>query len=209
MVSYAANAAEFKCVLPHNHVVPSFGWVRPDKAQTSECRIYQFVHYEDFWYAMSMTDAPARVGYPQAASRWVFDLSQKTDAATLARYGRYKIVVYDDANQPAIPLTEDSAAVRVKHFDVNQLVLATGLPRRMMLVYNDAFTGAWKVFIDGKSAQLLRANSAFKGVWVQPGVHTVVFRYSPWGGQGLYIFVTIVLMAFAVVTVGVLRKEKT
>lgn len=208
MVSYAANAAEFKCVLPHDHVVPLFGWVRPDKAQTSECRIYQFVHYEDFWYAMSMTDAPARVGYPQAASRWVFDLSQKTDEATLANYGRYKIVVYDDAEQPAIPVTGDSTALRVKHFDVNQLVLATDLPRRMMLVYNDAFTGGWKVFIDTKPAELLRANSAFKGVWVEPGAHTVAFRYSPWGGQGLYIFVTVVLMAFAVVTVLVLRKEE-
>ncbi len=208
MVAYAANAVEFKSVLPHEHVVPQFQWMRPETPQSSDSKIYQFVPYEDFWYAMSMTDAPAKVGYPQAASRWAFDLSQKVDHKTLADYARYKIVLYEDPSQAAIPVFGNSDVLRVRHFDPNQLALETNLARRMMLVYNDAFTGAWKVFVDGKQEELLRANTAFKGVWVNPGLHVVEFRYAPPGGQWLYIIVTLVLMVFMVVTVFVLLKER-
>ena len=78
------------------HVKPVFSWVRPQKAAVSNSRIYQFVHYEDFWYDMSMTDAPPKVGFPQSTTRWTFDLSERTPADVLANYAQYKIVLFDD-----------------------------------------------------------------------------------------------------------------
>jgi len=86
--AYALNAGEFASVLPSMHVTPVFSWVRPMKAAVSTSRIYQFVPYEDFWYDMSMTDAPPNVRYPQSVTRWTFDLSQHTPENVLANYAQ-------------------------------------------------------------------------------------------------------------------------
>jgi hypothetical protein len=141
-----------------------FGWVRPDVPATSTCRIYQFVPYEDFWYAMSMTDAPAKVGYPQAASRWAFELSQLKGEEYIASYAKYKVYVYDAVNSPGVPVTGPSPELNISHFDVNRVVFKTNYDRPKILVYNDAFTKAWQARLDGKKVELLRANGAFKGV---------------------------------------------
>ena len=200
MAAYSANAVEFKCVLPAMHVRPVFTWVRPQAPATSPCRIYQFVPYEDFWYAMSMTDAPARVGYPQAASRWAFDLSQRIGDEALSKYAQYKVYVYDDVNARGMAISGPSDNLDVDHFDVNRVIFKTKFDRRKFLVYNDAYTQAWQVHVDGKKQELLRANGAFKGVWISPGEHRVEFAYAPPGGQWVYVLTTTVLFSFLVFT---------
>ena len=102
--AYAVNAQEFATVLPSMHVTPVFNWVRPLKPAVATGRIYQFVHYEDFWYDMSMTDAPPKVGYSQSVTRWVFDLAEHTPDNVLANYAQYKIILYDDLNSAGEPL---------------------------------------------------------------------------------------------------------
>jgi len=50
-------------------------------------------------------------------------------------------------------------------------------PDVMML--SDAYSDDWRVTVDGQPAALYRANYAFRGVWLPPGQHTVVFSYRP------------------------------
>jgi hypothetical protein len=201
MNAYAKNAVEFKCILPSAHVKPVFGWVRPDVPATSTCRIYQFVPYEDFWYAMSMTDAPAKVGYPQAASRWTFELSQVQGEDYIASYAKYKVYVYDAVNSPGVPVTGPSKELDISHFDVNRVVFTTNYDRPKILVYNDAFTKAWHAKLDGKKVELLRANGAFKGIEVPAGEHAIEFVYAPPGGQWAYIITTVSLLIFLGLTI--------
>ena len=78
------------------------------KPAVNNSRIYQFVHYEDFWYDMSMTDAPPKVGFPQSATRWTFDLSEHTPANVLANYAQYKIILYDDLKPAGKPVSGPS-----------------------------------------------------------------------------------------------------
>ena len=207
MSAYSKNAQEFKCVLPSMHVQPSFAWVRPDKPATSACRIYQFAHYEDFWYDMNMTDAPAKVGFPQSAPRWTFDLAQHTPEDTLAAYAKYKVYVYDDLDHAPVAMQGPSASLDVTHFDVNRTVFKTHFDKRKLLVYNDSFTTSWKAFIDGSKTELLRVNGAFKGVWVPPGEHRVEFRYSPPGGQWVYPLALAALMLFLIWTMVELKRD--
>lgn len=207
MNAYALRAVEFKCTLPSAHVIPAFGWIRPDTPATSPCRIYQFVPYEDFWYAMSMTDAPAKVGYPQAAARWAFDVSQTIDTNELAAYAKYKVYVYDGLNMPGQAMAGPTENLDVAHFDVNRVVFKTNFPKRKFLVYNDAFMNVWQVKVDGRREILLRANGAFKGVWVPEGEHQVEFRYQPPGGQWIYVAVTGLLALFALATAILLIVE--
>ena len=197
--SYAFNAREFATVLPSMHVTPVFSWVRPMKAAVNNSRIYQFVHYEDFWYDMSMTDAPPKVGYPQSASRWTFDLSQHTPENVLANYAQYKIVLYDDLNPAGEPVTEARKDITVQYFDVNTLRLKTDFSKPAMVVYNDSYTSSWKASLDDNPVELIRANQAFKGIKVPAGEHTIEFSYHPPGGRWVYIAATGTLFIFLLI----------
>jgi glycosyltransferase involved in cell wall biosynthesis/SAM-dependent methyltransferase len=63
---------------------------------------------------------------------------------------------------------------RVEHASVEVSVRsdASGL-----LVLADPWAPAWRVTVDGKPAELLRTDHAFRGVWLPAGQHTVVFTY--------------------------------
>jgi len=200
--AYALNAREFAFVLPSMHVTPVFSWVRPQTPVVSSSRIYQFVHYEDFWYEMSMTDAPPKIGYPQTATRWTFDLSEHTPANILANYARYKIVLYDDGSTSSPltavgkPVSGPSKDLSVKYFDVNTLKLKADFAKPEMVVYNDSYTRYWKAYLDGMPVELLRVNEAFKGIKVPAGEHRIEFSYHPPGGTWVYIAATAVLFIF-------------
>jgi hypothetical protein len=49
----------------------------------------------------------------------------------------------------------------------------------------DSFYPGWRVYVDGRERELLRANGLFKAVFLEPGKHQVVFTYQPtcfaWG----------------------------
>jgi len=194
--AYALNAKEFAMVLPSMHVTPVFSWVRPLKPAVDHSRIYQFVHYEDFWYDMSMTDAPPTVGYPQSTTRWTFDLSEHTPASVLANYAQYKIILYDDINSSGEPVKGPNKDLFVDYFDVNALKLHSNFSKEKVVVYNDSYTTSWKAFLDGTPVELLRANGAFKGIKVPAGEHTIEFSYHPPGGTWVYITATVVLFIF-------------
>jgi hypothetical protein len=205
--AYALNANEFASVLPSMHVTPAFNWVRPLKPAVNTSRIYQFVHYEDFWYDMSMTDAPPEVGYPQSTTRWTFDLSEHTPANILADYAQYKIVLYEDQSPAARPVKGPSPELSVDYFDVNTLKLKSDFSKPQMLVYNDSYTTSWKAYLDGKPVELIRVNEAFKGIKVPEGEHAVEFSYHPPGGTWVYIIATAVLFIFLLWAVFMLYWE--
>ncbi len=58
-----------------------------------------------------------------------------------------------------------------------ELELATGRPG--LLVLSDTFYPGWKVKVNGKSAELLRVNGLVRGVMVESGESTVLFKYLP------------------------------
>lgn len=111
-------------------------------------------------------------------------------------------------NPKAFVLSGNSENFRVLQFDANSLKLLTNFSARKFLVYNDSFTSYWKVFINGKSDKIYRANIAFKGVWLPPGKNIVYFKYESPGGEGIYIFVTIYFGLFLMYTLFMLNKEK-
>ena len=48
-----------------------------------------------------------------------------------------------------------------------------------MLVLTDLFYPGWQALVDGRPAQMYRADYAFRGVPVPGGTHVVEFRYRP------------------------------
>jgi hypothetical protein len=48
-----------------------------------------------------------------------------------------------------------------------------------VLLLNDRWDEDWKVWVDGKPAELLRCNFLMRGVFLEPGKHEVEFRFKP------------------------------
>ncbi len=68
-------------------------------------------------------------------------------------------------------------SVRVVEEANARVVLRASLPRRGLVVLDDAWAPGWSVTVDGRPARALQANVVLRGVVVPAGEHTVEWRY--------------------------------
>jgi len=86
------------------------------------------------------------------------------------------------------PLTSTQSGVTT-NATANSAQIAKYAPKRMeikasttapaLLLVNDKFDADWKVRVDGRPDKILRANYLMRGVFLQPGSHTVVLSFEP------------------------------
>src|SRR4029078_5463433 len=72
-------------------------------------------------------------------------------------------------SRDALQYSEDLNSVRVRVTAVTPSIL----------VLSQAYYPGWKVYVDGKRAETLRADFAFTGVSVDSGTHDVEFKFLP------------------------------
>ncbi len=73
---------------------------------------------------------------------------------------------------------ENSGTVEFKSYAPAEILLNTQAHAPSVLLLNDKFDPNWHVFVDGKSAPLLRCNFIMRGVYLPPGTHSVEFKFS-------------------------------
>ena len=83
---------------------------------------------------------------------------------------------------PAGPVQPGS--VRIVDYGTTEVALEADSPRGGYVVLNDVWHHWWQVEVDGKPAQLLRANVLFRAVAVPPGRSKIRFVFRPF--EGLY-----------------------
>ena len=80
---------------------------------------------------------------------------------------------------------EGPGRVDVRHYRDHFVEVTTAATGRRLLVFTDLYYPGWTAEIDGRPADILRANFAFRAVSVAAGTHTIRFRYRPasvaWG----------------------------
>jgi hypothetical protein len=106
-----------------------------------------------------------------------------SDDAQLARMARddfdpAKVAILP-APAPAVaaPAAPDPAPVVT--YAPNRAEVRASVAAPAVLMLSDAYSDDWRATVDGQPATLYRANYAFRGVWLPPGEHTVVFSYQP------------------------------
>ena len=62
----------------------------------------------------------------------------------------------------------------------NRIHLAVQSSQSAILVLNDTWAPGWTATVNGEAAQVLRANYAYRAVFVPAGTSRVVFTYHPW-----------------------------
>ena len=73
-------------------------------------------------------------------------------------------------------------SVRIANYRNTEVTLEADSPDGGFLVLNDLWHPWSFAEVDGKPAEILRANVLFRAVAVAPGGHTVRFRFRPLAG---------------------------
>ncbi|CAH1672945.1 Glycosyltransferase family 39 protein [Hyphomicrobiales bacterium] len=115
--------------------------------------------------------------------------AQKADFDTILSSGQWpagfdphRTVLLDRAPPPLATAAIGPARVAIRDYGTTSVLLAVDAPRGGYLVLNDVWHHWWQVEIDGKPAELLRANVLFRAVVVPPGKSTVRFAFHPLAG---------------------------
>jgi hypothetical protein len=91
----------------------------------------------------------------------------------------------DDNLPPGIATLPGQAAgsgdssVQVDRYDTEKIVIAVHQERPGILVVSDVYYPGWNAYVDGNPAPLFPADYAFRGVYLEPGDHTVTMTYEP------------------------------
>jgi uncharacterized membrane protein YfhO len=67
----------------------------------------------------------------------------------------------------------------IETYETSRVVVRTDASGPSFLFMSDTWMEGWKSSIDGRTAELLRANHAFRAVRLPAGKHLVEFRYRP------------------------------
>jgi len=97
--------------------------------------------------------------------------------------------------KPATGATgENSGTVEFKSYSPRNILFGAQAAAPSVLLLNDMFDPDWRVFVDGKPAELLRCNLMMRGVYLTPGAHTVEFQFRL-PDKPLYVTLTAIVTA--------------
>jgi hypothetical protein len=107
------------------------------------------------------------------------------------------------APELAAQLSPSAAAepgrVEINRYETDRVEIEVQTGSAGLLVMSDAYYPGWSAEVDGQQAPLLRANHAFRAVFVPPGKHSVVFVYRSFSfqlGLGMTLVALLCLAAF-------------
>ncbi|MEZ4572655.1 MAG: YfhO family protein, partial [Thermomicrobiales bacterium] len=75
--------------------------------------------------------------------------------------------------------SDPNASVSIIRRDPEHMVFEVRTAEAGVLVVNDAYYPGWSATVDGEPVDILRANIAFSGVVIEPGLHAVEMHYEP------------------------------
>jgi hypothetical protein len=98
---------------------------------------------------------------------------------------------------------------KLEQFGADEVVISIEAPDDGILVLNEVSYPGWKVTIDGRPAEALRANYLLRASVVGPGVHTVHWRYSPPGhtARGLLYLASMLALLSGLIPWARLRRR--
>lgn len=93
------------------------------------------------------------------------------------------------------------STIRLTGYEPNQLVYETSSPKDGVVVFSEIYYPGWTATIDGKPADIARADYILRAMNVPAGKHTIEMRFDP---QSLHVTEGIAYGAMALLLIGVI-----
>jgi hypothetical protein len=84
-----------------------------------------------------------------------------------------------DADPSREPAAGPAGAATITNLTTDEVVIKVECGARCLLVLTDLYYPGWRVYVDGDQGTIVRANAIFRGVYLEPGAHSVEYRYEP------------------------------
>ena len=82
----------------------------------------------------------------------------------------------------------------------NQVSIKVSTDKSGLMVLTDHYYPGWLATVDGIPTTIFRANGVLRAVYIQPGQHTVVFRYAPQSLKNGFIVAGMAFIALLILT---------
>ncbi len=130
-------------------------------------------------------------------SQWQVSTNSDSTLKTLAdpAFNPATTVVLEQGEAVPNPSTNavDPGTVTIEKYEPKHIVLKANANAASILLLNDGDNPNWHAFVDGQPAKILRANYLMRAVALQPGQHTVEFKFEP-SRRTLYVSTAAVVL---------------
>ena len=142
-------------------------------------------------------------------TNWIVSTNDEAKLTNLAsaNFDPERTVLVASQSVPSPQSTTNSGTVEFSSYAPQHIALRTQAGSPTVLLLNDRYDPDWKVSVDGKSEPLLRCNYLMRGVYLQPGAHTVEFRFKPSVGT-FYVSLGAVFISLLLIGYLALSREK-
>jgi hypothetical protein len=79
----------------------------------------------------------------------------------------------------AAPAAGGSDRVEIADYAADRVRLRAECATRCLAILTDLHYPGWRAEVDGEDAPIVATNAIFRGVWLEPGAHEVVYRFAP------------------------------
>jgi len=111
------------------------------------------------------------------------------------------------AAKTGAPTNANAGTVEFVSYAPKHIVLRAKAESPAVLLLNDKHDPNWKVVVDGKSGTLLRCNYIMRGVFLEPGEHTVEFQFKP-SVNALYVSLSAIAVGAILTFVAVTDRRR-
>lgn len=88
-------------------------------------------------------------------------------------------VVETDDIPIAPPLDPSTEQAQIVRYEPERIEIQATANTHGLLVVSEIVASGWTATVDGRSVQIIPANIALRGIWLEPGTHTIVLTYAP------------------------------
>jgi hypothetical protein len=101
--------------------------------------------------------------------------------------------------------------IQLSSYAPDYLIFEADAPQAQLAVFSDIYYDkGWKAYIDGKEAEIIRANYILRGLMIPAGQHDIEFRFEPKSfgiGQTLATISSIIILLLIIAAGFVMRKK--
>jgi len=81
--------------------------------------------------------------------------------------------------RPDDDATEEGDQAEIIRYETEEVAIRAVCEARCLLVLTDLDYPGWRAYVDGSETAIHQTNALFRGVYLEPGTHEVVYRYQP------------------------------
>ena len=153
---------------------------KSDVAHLSELQDFTVVTNNDG--QLALFDFTGALPRASLFSNWMVNTNEQAVLKTLAdlNFDPHSTVLVSTPQKdlPATATNANTGTVEFKSYSPKDIVLDANATAPSVLLLNDRYDDNWKVAVDGQPAPLLKCNYDMRGVFLQPGKHSVQFTFS-------------------------------